>query len=352
MLSKIMYVSMLMSIMILSSCSKDEFTESEQNGQIQNNPIDNEIELSTTLDYEPHPLQKLDFDVPSTEKIVDVNGEKFAVIDHGTGPVVLLIHGFPDSKEVWRYQVPALANAGFRVIAPDMRGYGGSPRSPEKERYALGALIGDVLGILAALEISEPVDLAGHDWGAVLAWSLARFVPGRFKSLTVLSNGAPGNPGYFTLQQQEKSWFYYMVLQEELAEKTFTENDWAFFRDFAKSHPDLENTISRLSEATALTTAFNWYRGNLQHLLTPCEGPLLDQPGPSPNVSIPVLGIWGQQDAFLRRAQIVQSRDVVDNTFSFVKIQDAGHWLMLEKPSLINSMMIDFIKCTQQEDCK
>ncbi len=351
-MSKISYLSMLLSILMFSSCSKDEFSEPEQNSQLSKDVINNEEDFSSTVDYEPYPLQKLDFDTSSKEKIVNVNGENFSVIDYGTGPVVLLIHGFPDSKEVWRYQVPALVNAGYRVIAPDMRGYGGSPRSLEKERYALGALIGDVLGILAALEISEPVDLVGHDWGAALAWSLARFVPGRFKSLTVLSNGAPGNPGYDTIRQRQKSWYFYLALQEELAEKTFTDNDWAFFRDFAKSHPDLENTINQLSEATALTTAFNWYRGNLQYLLTPCDGPLIDEPGPSPNVNIPVLGIWGQQDAFLRKAQMVQSRDVVDNTFTFEKIQNAGHWLMLEKPHLINNMIIEFIQCNQNEDCK
>ena len=99
-----------------------------------------------------------------------------AVLDEGAGEPVLLLHGFPDSSHVWRHQVPALVNAGMRVIAPDLRGFGESAKPQEVEAYAMRRLVADVVAVLYALEI-ERTHVVGHDWGAGLAWAVAGFVP-------------------------------------------------------------------------------------------------------------------------------------------------------------------------------
>src|SRR5258705_8608659 len=126
----------------------------------------------------------------------------------GEGPPVVLLHGFPDSGRLWRHQVPALADAGFQVIVPDLRGYGRSDKPEAVEAYSLMLLAGDVMAILAELGIPK-AHVVGHDWGAALAWALASLVPDNVDHLVTLS---VGHPATFrrTPRQREKSW--YMLL--------------------------------------------------------------------------------------------------------------------------------------------
>jgi pimeloyl-ACP methyl ester carboxylesterase len=128
------------------------------------------------------------------------------VIDEGTGPAVVLLHGFPDSSALWRHQIPVLVEAGYRVIAPDLRGFGASDRPADVDAYRLEASVADVLTILDQRRI-ERADVVGHDWGAALGWALAGFVPDRVRSLVAVSVGHPA--GYFTdtLRQREMSWY-------------------------------------------------------------------------------------------------------------------------------------------------
>ena len=115
----------------------------------------------------------------SNEKVLSTANGDFTILDEGKGTPVLLLHGFPDSKELWKNQIPALVEAGFRVIAPDLRGYGGSFSPAEKEHYTIPILMSDVIAILDALKL-EKVHLIGHDWGAGVAWSLVEFFENRF----------------------------------------------------------------------------------------------------------------------------------------------------------------------------
>ena len=123
--------------------------------------------------------------------IVTVNGLQFHVEETGEGPVVLLLHGFPDTGEVWRRQVPALATAGVRAVVPDLRGRGRSERPGRVEAYALRELVADATGILDALGVDR-AHVVGHDWGAALAWSIAALAPQRVDRLVVMSVGFPG----------------------------------------------------------------------------------------------------------------------------------------------------------------
>lgn len=286
-----------------------------------------------------------DFNIESnTKQVKTVNGT-FPVIDYGSGIPVILLHGFPDCKELWENQIPALADAGYRVIAPDLRGYGNAPSPLEKEQYSMPILMSDVIGILDKLGL-ESVHLIGHDFGASLSWQLAKYYEHRFKSLTVLSVGFPGNAAWLSVDQRQRSWYFYLFLQEGLAEKTFADYNWNFAKQMLHSHGNSMEVLQRLQKPNALTTALNWYRGNMQYLIaqpameyTPTNKiPAL----PQKKIEIPVQGIWSTLDIALLEPQMKRSVDYASN-FSYAKIEGAGHWMMLDKPDELNSLILKFL---------
>src|SRR5262249_9823817 len=146
----------------------------------------------------------------------------------GEGPPVVLLHGFPDSGRLWRHQVPALAAAGFQVIVPDLRGYGRSDKPEDVAAYSMSLLAGDVMAVLAELDIGR-AHVVGHDWGAALAWALASFAPDKIDHLAVLS---VGHPATFrrTPQQREKSWYMLLFQFPGIAERWLSEDHWYNFR--------------------------------------------------------------------------------------------------------------------------
>jgi len=121
-----------------------------------------------------------------THRSIESNGIRMHLAERGEGPLVLLCHGFPESWYSWRHQLVALADAGFRAVAPDMRGYGQTDRPAESEKYTLLHLVGDMVGVLDALEAPTAV-IAGHDWGAPVAWHAALLRPERFRAVIGLS---------------------------------------------------------------------------------------------------------------------------------------------------------------------
>ncbi len=196
-------------------------------------------------------------------KTITLNGMSFPVIDQGTGPAVLLLHGFPDSRWLWRNQIGPLLDAGFRVIAPDLRGFGDAPKPPAVEDYRLPIIAGDVIGILDALGVTQ-VRIVGHDWGAALTWYLALTRPDRVERVVALSVGANGNSGASTLAQREKSWYFLFFQFEGIAETTLMRNDWAFFREWSRGQGDTDRYVKDLARPGALTAALNWYRANVR----------------------------------------------------------------------------------------
>jgi pimeloyl-ACP methyl ester carboxylesterase len=118
--------------------------------------------------------------------MIETNGIRLNIAEQGEGPPVLLCHGFPESWYSWRHQIDALAAAGFRAIAPDMRGYGKSDAPQAIDQYTIFHLVGDLVGLLDALEIPSAV-VVGHDWGATIAWQAARLRPDRFRAVACLS---------------------------------------------------------------------------------------------------------------------------------------------------------------------
>ncbi len=226
-----------------------------------------------------------------------------------------------------------------------MRGYGDAPSPLEKEKYSIPILMSDVIGILDELNL-EQVHLVGHDWGASLSWMLATYYEHRFNSLSVLSVGFPLSPAWSSMEQRQKSWYFYLFLQEGLAEKTFADNDWKFTKEVLAGHKQNEDVLQRLQKPNALTTALNWYRGNMQNMLTQPDvdyTPSNEEPvTPQNKIKIPVLGIWSDMDFALGEAQMKQSTDFVID-FTYKKVEGAGHWIMLDKSMEVNSLILNFL---------
>src|SRR4051794_9925085 len=149
--------------------------------------------------------------------IVTNDGVDLHVHETGTGTPVILLHGWPDRGDLWRHQVPALAGAGFRVIVPDLRGFGASGKPADVAAYAIAHLVGDVGAVLDALEVRQ-AHVVGHDWGAAVGWLTAALAGDRVASLTALSVGHPAAFRTAGFEQREKSWYMLLFQFQGVAE--------------------------------------------------------------------------------------------------------------------------------------
>jgi pimeloyl-ACP methyl ester carboxylesterase len=268
-------------------------------------------------------------DLSRFTRTIDVGGLSFPVLDYGEGSPVLLLHGFPDDRFLWRHQATALASAGLRVIAPDLRGFGDAPRPQDPAEYGLDIAAKDVIGILDALRIGQ-VQLIGHDWGAALGWRIAAQYPNRVSRYVAISVGAPGAPP--TAEQRERS-AYMGFFRQAGAEAELQRDNWKRFREFMRNAPDTGRSIERLSRPGALTAALNWYRAANRPPATP-----------PPAVACPVLGIWSDGDAYLTEEQVRSSGERIKGPFEYRKISGASHWVMLEKPEELNQILLAFLE--------
>jgi pimeloyl-ACP methyl ester carboxylesterase len=266
-----------------------------------------------------------------------VAGLRFNVVDEGKGPeTVLLLHGVPDSSYLWRDQIPALTAAGYRVIAPDLRGFGASDKPPKESSYDLRqALVPDVLGILKTLGVAK-AHVVAHDWGAALGWALAAAVPQVVQSLVAMSVAHPGAFKNPPLAQREKSW-YILFFQFRSAEEALPRHDWRLFRQWSGDHPEAKQWIADLSRPGALVAALNWYRANAHPERSVADVPL-------PVIQAPTLGVWSTGDLHLVEGPMRDSGQfVAPGRFRYVRVEDAGHWLMLDRPDFVNAMLRDFL---------
>jgi pimeloyl-ACP methyl ester carboxylesterase len=265
---------------------------------------------------------------------VEVDGVGVEYEVTGTGRPVVLLHGFPDSGRLWRHQVPALAEAGFQVVVPDLRGYGRSGQPEPVDAYSLPLLAGDVLAVLAELGIDQ-AHVVGHDWGAALAWVLGSLAPGNVDHLVTLS---VGHPATFrrTLEQLEKSWYMLLFQFPGIAESWLTQDGWANFRSWGR-HPDADAVIAELEANGSLTPGLNWYRANV-----PPEswaGPPLQLPP----IQAPTMGVWSTGDFALTETQMTDSAQNVAGTWRYERLEGPGHWMQLDAPDQVNALLLDFL---------
>jgi pimeloyl-ACP methyl ester carboxylesterase len=314
-----------------------------------------------------------------TLRFIEANGIRMRVAEQGAGPVVLLCHGFPESWYSWRHQLKALADAGYRAVAPDMRGYGQTDRPDEIERYTLLHLVGDMVGLLDALAVETAV-IAGHDWGAPVAWHAALLRPDRFRGVIGLSVPfRPRGPAPPTsvMPKTDDAVFYQIYFQSPgvaeaelvrdprltIRSLLYTASGDAPRREGAQSIDmvprnggfltGLQNPAmlpSWLTEADidfytseiagGFRGGLNWYRNIDRNweLLAPFAGL---------RVTVPALYVAGDRDlvvAFRGVDQLIANLSkFVPQLRGTIMLPGCGHWTQQERASEVNAAMIDFL---------
>jgi pimeloyl-ACP methyl ester carboxylesterase len=267
-------------------------------------------------------------------EFLDVDDLRLHVAQAGSGAVVLLLHGFPDSLHLWREVAPRLVAGGYRVIALDQRGFGASDAPDGRRAYHIDRLVEDVVGVLHALGVGEPVHVIGHDWGAVVAWCLAMAQPQRLRSAVAISVGHPREYALAGLEQKRKGLYVLGWQFAGLAERWLEANDWAQLRHWLRQHPDPESCLRELARPGRLTAGLNWYRANLGQVLTrawpPCR--------------VPMLGLWSSEDHCLAEDQMKRSGRRMAAPWVYERIGGAGHWLPLECPNRVADLAIDWFQ--------
>ena len=312
----------------------------------------------------------------STERLVETNGVQLRVIDAGdrNAPVVVLAHGFPELAYSWRHQIPALTEAGYRVLAPDQRGYGGSSKPGTVEAYNIVELSADIVGLLDDVGAERAV-IVGHDFGGGVAWGAPLLHPDRFAGVVALSVPPVARPKVTTTQAFRRvfgdNFFYVLYFQEpgpadaelnrdpattlrklmgpltptdEGAAQRMLQSGPEGFLDRLPEPGGLPDWISRdefdhyVTEFTrnGFTAPLNWYRcfdRNWELTATT----------PAATIDAPSLFIGGAADPTLAYTPRHRVREVVSGDYREVMIEGAGHWLQQERPAEVNETLLDFL---------
>jgi pimeloyl-ACP methyl ester carboxylesterase len=316
-------------------------------------------------------------------RTIAANGIHLHFVEQGEGPVVILCHGFPDFWYSWRHQLSGLSAAGFRAVAVDMRGYGQSDRPEAIDQYNLLHLVGDVVGLLDALDVQQAV-IAGHDWGAAVAWHAALLRPDRFRAVIALNipyvQRSPAAPTLL-MPRRKDAVFYLLYFQEPGLAEAELENDvrQTFLimlvggsvaggpRERSASSPigmvprdggllsgrptptALPNWLAeadidfyvREFERTGFRGGLNWYRNIDRNweLLAPFEGA---------KVTVPALYMVGDRDLILAfpgmDRTVANLANNVPRLSGKLMLADCGHWIQQERASEVNAAMIDFLR--------
>ena len=276
---------------------------------------------------------------------IETNGTCLHVVQAGpkSGIPVILLHGFPEFWYGWRKQIPALAEAGCRVIVPDQRGYNLSDKPKDVKSYHVSSLVEDILGLISALEYDK-VNLVGHDWGAGVAWTLANKYPERLHRLGIMNVPHPAVMRRFLLrdfEQMRRSWYVFLFQLPWLPETGLKQNDWRglirSLRNTSKPNSFTEEDILKYKEAWsqpgALTAMINWYRALVQQM------PKLPD---DPHIQVRTLMMWGMKDFALSHRMARPSMDFV-NDGNLILFPEATHWLHLDAAEEVNHYLIDFL---------
>jgi pimeloyl-ACP methyl ester carboxylesterase len=292
-----------------------------------------------------------------TERRIATNGVELQVLDEGEGPLIVLCHGFPELAYSWRHQLPALAGAGYRVVAPDMRGFGRSSAPPEVEAYDIVTLCADMCGLLDALGEQRAI-FVGHDWGANVVWQLAVLHPQRVRALAGLSvpfvPRAPAAP--IPIMRRHLGEDFYIVwfqqpgvadeaLSRDVRRTLTTHRQWtAQWAEQDGSPPSRPPWLSEQElavyveafERTGFTGGLNWYRNiDRNWELTAAVG--------ERRVEQPALFLTGERDPVRRFMPVEAMRGWVTDLRAEVVIPAAGHWVQQQEPEAVNAALLDFL---------
>jgi pimeloyl-ACP methyl ester carboxylesterase len=277
---------------------------------------------------------------------IETNGIKLHVVMAGPkdGQPVFLLHGFPEFWRGWSHQIEPLAEAGYRVIVPDQRGYNLSDKPKGVKAYTLDKLANDILGLMDALGY-EKANLIGHDWGAVVAWAFAIWYPERLHKLGILNVPHPtvmmnflrrGDP-----EQLRRSWYVFAFQIPWLPEYFLRVNDWRnavrVLRGSGKIHTFTNEDIAEYKKAWsqpgAMIAMINWYRAIGRHRPKMPQGS---------RVKAPTLMMWGMQDVALSHRMARPSMDYCEDG-KLVYFEDATHWVQHDEAEAVNQLLIEFL---------
>lgn len=252
------------------------------------------------------------------------------------GEVVLALHGFPQSSWCWRHVWPSLVEAGYRVVAPDQRGYCAGARPPGVGAYAMPALVGDVVGMLDSLGVRR-AHLVGHDWGAAVAWQVAARHPDRVRTLTAVSVPHPVafTQALTTDADQRARSRYMRLLQDEGAEQALLLDDDAGLRRFFEGAGEsvaVERHLAEMREPGRLTACLNWYRAASRDLVDDV-----------PPVTVPTLYVWSDGDLALGRTAAEATGSLVDGPYRFVELTGVSHWVPEEASERLSALMLEHL---------
>jgi epoxide hydrolase 4 len=257
------------------------------------------------------------------------------------GPVVLLLHGFPEFWYGWHKQIDPLAAAGFRVIVPDQRGYNKSSKPSGVRSYALTELVSDVIAIADQLG-QERIFLAGHDWGAAVAWSVALLHPNRVAKLAILNVPHPSVMRRYLMKnwsQRRKSWYMFFFQLPYLPEAFLSASNFrrgtaslaGTSRPGTFSEADLAQYRAAWSQPGALTAMIHWYRAAFRY-----RAKFSDR-----TVRVPTRILWGLRDRFLM-AEMAQDSLRYCPQAELITFPEASHWLQHEEPARVSQILVDF----------
>lgn len=272
---------------------------------------------------------------------VETNGVRLHVVQAGPadGPLLILLHGFPEFWYGWRHQIATLAEAGFWVWAPDQRGYNLSDKPTRIAAYRIDTLAADVVGLIDAAHRQKAI-VVGHDWGAAVAWWTAIIYPERIERLVILNVPHPVVMQRFArrnLGQMLRSWYIGFFQLPWLPEVMCRLGDWAMLVRTLRnsslpgtfSDADMQKYRMAWSQPGAFTALINWYRAALQK-------PPPRQP--SIRITVPTLLIWGVRDQFLKQDMAQLSIDLCDNG-RIVFFENATHWVQHEEAERVNELI-------------
>ena len=280
-----------------------------------------------------------------THQTIRTNGIQLHYVTEGEGPLMLMLHGFPEFWYSWRHQIPEFAS-DYKVVALDLRGYNDSDKPAQTSDYEINELIQDVKGVITGLGYENCV-LVGHDWGGAIAWTFAEAYPEMVERLIVLNlpHLAKFAEAFqkFNLQQIGRSWYTFFFQLPWLPEFLFEQNNYQLIAEMLRNSAvqktaftdeDLDAYRQAMAKPGAITAALNYYRSALW--------PILTKPQTWSVLPMPTLLIWGEQD-------IALGKELTYGTEQYVRdlqvryIPDSGHWVQQEKPTLVNQYMHEFL---------
>jgi pimeloyl-ACP methyl ester carboxylesterase len=267
----------------------------------------------------------------------------------GNRPPVVLLHGFPEFWYGWRHQIPALAAAGFRAVAPDLRGYNRSGKPPRVSDYRIELLVADVLALVRDVAPSSGrASIVGHDWGGIVAWHLAMRHPEAVGRLVILN--APHPAAYLrelrrSPSQLLRSWYVLFFQLPWLPEALIRSNDFAVLRRLFERDParpgaftggDIGRYVEAFSRPGAVSAAVNYYRAVFRE----GPGPITRAVRP---IDVPTLVIWGRNDRYLV-PQLASGLEPWVTNLHVERLERGSHWVQHDEPETVNRLLLEFLR--------